>query len=221
MAVKVGAQLISPDGKGVAGWSEEKLKVLATAITSGVSAATGGLQSDLRAMIEAAGLGERLPNAIRKKIYPGKDSLRAAGFVYPSGKGAQTILNAFSQGVTIRSSRGNFLAIPTPEAGAGPLGKRITPALWEQKTGIALQFIYRRGGPSLLVANLRVGQGKRGGFRTPSAKASASGKNIATVVIFILMPQVTLTKRLDPKSVAELWAGRVPDLIKRALPGGG
>src|SRR5205807_2155582 len=142
-----------PDGIDLAGWADARLKELAVAMTSGVTAATEGLKGELRGMIGSAGLGGRLPNAVRGVVYPqSRPSTHAAGFVYPRGKGAQQILDAFSLGVTIRSSRGTFLAIPTPEAGVAPGGRRITPALWEQKTGLALQFIYRRGAPSLLVA---------------------------------------------------------------------
>jgi hypothetical protein len=33
------------------------------------------------------------------------------------------------------------------------------------------------------------------------------------VVVFILVPQVTLRKRLDIASIAHRWAGRVPGTI--------
>lgn len=219
MAIRIRAQLISPDGRGVEGFAADCRSDLAVAITAGVTAAADGMKTDLRAMIERAGFGERLPNAIRSEVYPkGRPSLHAAAFIYPRGKGAQTILDAFSLGVTIRSSRGFFLAIPTKEAGVGDGGKRITPELWEQKTGIKLKFIYRRGGPSLLVADLRARTGRRGGYAAPSQRASKTGRGLATVPIFILLPQVTLSKRLDPDRVAKLWSDRVPELIERALP---
>lgn len=216
MRARIKAELVS-DGRGIAGWADDRLKELAIAVTAGVAAATDGMKTDLRAMIESAGLGERLPNAIRSNVYPpGRPSLHAAGFVYPRGKGAQQILDAFSLGVSIRSSRGRFLAVPTPEAGVAQGGRRITPALWEQKTGLPLHFIYRRGAPSLLVADLRAKSGKRGGFAKRSARGT--GRGDATVVIFILLPQVTLSQRLHPERVAGLWSDRVPDLIERAFP---
>lgn len=219
MADRFKAELISPDSRGIAGFSADCLSDLAVAVTAGVSAGADGMKTDLRAMIERADLGERLPNAIRSEVYPkGRPSLHAAAFVYPRGKGAQLILDAFSLGVSIRSSRGLFLAIPTPEAGVGIGGKRMTPALWEQRTGIALKFIYRRGGPSLLVADLRARTGRRGGFAVPSARAGKTGRGLTTVPIFILLPQVTLSKRLDPDQVARRWSDRVPELIQRALP---
>jgi len=219
MATRFVAKLESPDGRGIEGFATDCISDLAVAVTAGVKAAADGMKTDLRAMIESAGLGERLPNAIRTEVYPkGRPSIHAAAFIYPRGKGAQTILEAFSQGVTIRSNSGRFLAVPTPEAGAGRFGTRLTPELWEQRTGIRLKFIYRRGGPSLLVADLRARAGKRGGFATPSARAGKTGRGLTTVPIFILLPQVTLAKRLNPKEVARRWSDRVPELIRRGLP---
>ncbi len=44
------------------------------------------------------------------------------------------------------------LAIPTEAAGKGRGGARLTPLEWERRHGLKLRFIYRRNGPSLLVA---------------------------------------------------------------------
>jgi hypothetical protein len=221
MTIGIQAKLVSSDGRGFRGFVEDVERAWATATTVAVSAATAGLRVDLQAEIERANLGERLPNAVRSEVYPGrgKVSMRAAGMVWARGKGAQTILDAFSRGVTIRSKDGAWLAIPTEAAGKSFGRQRITPALWEQKTGLRLRFIYRpRPLPSLLVADLRAGQGKRGGFRKHSEKSQASGRNATTVPIFILLPQVSLRKRLSPDTLAKLWVARVPDLIDRALP---
>jgi len=213
------ARFTSPDGRGIAGWSEDQLRFFAAAHTAAIAAATEGLKTELRGAIEAASLGARLPNAVRSQVYPrGRDSAKAAGVVWARGAGAQTILAAFSQGVTIRSARGAFLAIPLPAAGKAPAGARLTPGMWERQHGVALRYVYRRGAPALLVANLRAGQGRRGGFRKASDKAAASGRNLATVPIFVLLPQVTLARRLDPDRIAQRWADQVPALIERALP---
>ena len=90
------------------------------------------------------------------------------------------------------------------------------PGLWEQMHGSRLRFIYRRGAPSLLVAeNMRARTGKRGGFAKGSASALRSGRGITTVVMFILVPQVSLRKRLDVNAAAERWASALPELIVR------
>jgi hypothetical protein len=57
---------------------------------------------------------------------------------------APNIVDAFDRGVTIKSSRGFWLAIPTPAAGVKGLSatgslKRITPSGWERRTGMRLR----------------------------------------------------------------------------------
>ncbi len=69
---------------------------------------------------------------------------------------------------------------------------RITPGEWERRTGLRLRFVYRRNGPSLLVAE--AGLNTRG--RAVRSR-STSGRGVATVATFLLVPQVKLPKRLD------------------------
>jgi len=42
---------------------------------------------------------------------------------------------------------------------------------------------------------------------------SKSGRGQVTAIIFLLVPQVTLRKRLDVEATATRWAARVPGLI--------
>ena len=192
----------------------EEIKDAEDAVTAGMRQAADGLKADLRRQITEAGMGPRLANTWRAELYPkGRKSIKAAGFVFTK---APTIIRAFDQGAVIKSKHGFWLAIPTPAAGTGPRAKRMTPGLWEQMHGARLRFIYRRGAPSLLVAeNMRARTGKRGGFGHGSASALRSGRGLATVVMFILVPQVSLKKRLDVDGVAERWASALPELIVR------
>lgn len=157
---------------------------------------TEGAQDNLRRQIQNAGLGRRLPNTWQKKIFPaGKPSMNAKGLLFNT---APEIITAFNEGVTIRSSNGLYLAIPTEAAGQFAGRKSMTPELWEQRRGQQLRFVYVNSKVSLLVAdNMRAGLGKRGGFRKASASALRSGRGLATVVMFILVRQVSLRKRLD------------------------
>jgi hypothetical protein len=192
----------------------------ARSVTGAMREVTEGLKSDLRADVVDAGLGQRLANTWRGKTYPEDGvSLEAASFVWSK---APNIVDAFDRGVTIKSSRGFWLAIPTPAAGVKGLSatggmKRITPGGWERRTGMRLRFVYRRGRPSLLVAdNARL---SKKGLARPNigrTRAGAQYTRIAgrsTVVVFILVPQVTLQKRLDIASTARRWADRVPGLL--------
>lgn len=193
----------------------DELKAAEAAVTAGVKEATDGLKRDLRAQITGAGLGQRLANSWRGEVYPkGQRSIRAAGLVYSK---APKIVRVFADGAVIRSGHGFFLAIPTPAAGKyGDGRKRITPGGWERAHGQRLRFIFRRGAPSLLVAeSLRVRTGKRGGFAKAGASALRTGRNLATVPMFILVPQVTLRKRLDVANAAEKWIAALPGLIVR------
>ena len=192
----------------------EEIKEAEDAVTAGMRQAADGLKADLRRQVTEAGMGQRLANTWRAELYPkSQKSIKAAGFVFTR---APTIIRAFDQGAVIKSRHGFWLAIPTPAAGTGARGKRMTPGLWEQMHGSRLRFIYRRGAPSLLVAeNMRARTGKRGGFAKGSASALRSGRGMTSVVMFILVPQVSLKKRLDVNGVAEQWAAALPELIVR------
>lgn len=185
-------------------------KALERAVTAGMRQASDGLKASLRDDVVSAGLGERIGRTWRGTTYPQSgESLEAAAFVWSK---APKLIDAFDRGVTIRSPRGFFLAIPSPAAGAfgrTAAGRRarITPGGWERRTGLRLRFVYRRGRPSLLVAeNVRLtGKGVAAPNRRRTGQASA--------VIFVLVPQVTLRKRLDIARSANTWAARVPSLI--------
>jgi hypothetical protein len=119
------------------------------------------------------------------------------------------IVGAHDAGPLIRSKNGLWLAIPTPAAGKALGGRRITPGAWERKTGLRLRFVYRRTGPSLLVAD-----GARINTRgLAAASRSKTGRGQVTAPIFLLVPQVKLPKRLDLARDAEGAHDAVPGLI--------
>jgi hypothetical protein len=177
------------------------------AVTAGVSEAASGLQQDWRGQITGAALGRGLANSIRKKMYPTTGvSIRAAAVVYSN---ASNVVDAFDRGALIRSKNGFWLAIPTAAAGKKGVGnKRITPGGWEQRTGQRLRFVFRRGQPSLLVAETRLNSKGRA-----VVSRSKTGRGLATVPIFILVPQVKLPKRLDFARDAARAHDAVPALI--------
>ena len=125
----------------------------------------------------------------------------------------------YAEGAVIRSKQGLFLAIPTPAAGRfGDGRQKITPGAWERIHGMRLRFVYRRGSPSLLVAdNVRLTKRGRAaaniGRRQGAAFTRLTGRT--TVPLFILVPEVTVRKRLDVAGVGEKWIGMVPQLVLR------
>jgi hypothetical protein len=197
---------------------KEETAAAEKAVTLGVVAASNGLKAELRAQVTRAGLGEKMARTWKQRRYPSSGfSLGAAGLVYAD---MPQVIRAFNDGVTITNAKGTFLAIPTPAApkrGVG--GKRINPDNFPEHSLGRLRFIYRKGAPSLLVVeNLRAGNGKRGGYRKASESALKSGRGITTVVMFILLPQVTLKKRLDIDGAAERWRDKLPQLVLDSWP---
>ena len=180
------------------------------AVQRGVSLSGGEVQSDWRGQIAGAGLGSRLQRTIRKRVYPeGRNSLRAAALVWSN---AGKIVDAFERGVTIRSENGFYLAIPLPAAGKQVGGKRITPGLWERKTGRRLQFVFRKGKPPILVdtgtvvrAAPRVAFGER--------QRERRGFKNRSIPIFVLKPSVKLPKKLSLMATANAAQARLPELI--------
>ena len=176
------------------------------AVTAAMRAAGVNLKSDWRAQITRARLGQRLANTIRSKTYPAAgESLEAAALIWSN---APQIIGAHDTGPLIRSKDGFWLAIPTPAAGKGTRGKALTPGEWERRRGLRLRFVYRRGGPSLLVADGRLNSRGLG-----VASRSKTGRGQSTVPIFLLVPQVKLAKRLSLARDAERAQAAIPGLI--------
>ncbi len=175
----------------------------ARAVTSAMRSAGQAIKMEWRGQIVRAGLGTRLANTVQSQTYPrSKSSLDAATLTWTR---APKIVGAFERGATIRTKTGVWLAVPLPAAGTGTGGRRFTPEEWERRRGLKLRFVYRPGAPALLVADGR--QNKRG-FGVESR--SKTGRGRATVPIFILLPQVTLRKRLDLIIAATRMAANLP-----------
>ena len=176
------------------------------AVSAAMAEKSNELKQRWRSQITHAGLGKRLAGSIRSRAYPkGKTSLNATGFVWSK---APEILSAHDSGPLIRSRDGFWLAIPLPAAGKGPRGKRLTPGEWERRRGLKLRFVYRRTGPSLLVADGRLNSRWLG-----VASRSTTGRGRSTVPVFLLVPQVKLRKRLDLARDTEAVSLGIPRAI--------
>jgi hypothetical protein len=176
------------------------------AVTAAMREAGTELKTAWRAQITGAGLGRRLANSIRSQTYPRSgESLAAAALVWSK---APEIIRAHDTGPLIRSKSGFWLAIPLPAAGKSARGGRITPGEWERRRGLRLQFVYRRTGPSLLVA-----EGRLNTKGQAVVSRSKTGRGKVTAPIFLLVPQVKLPKRLDLARDAERAQDALPGLI--------
>jgi hypothetical protein len=59
--------------------------------------------------------------------------------------------------------------------------------------------------------------GELRGFRRATDRARQRGDGLTTVVMFLLVPQVQLRKRLDVARAAEPWSAQLPALIEQQL----
>ena len=183
-----------------------EIKAGEQAVSAAMREAGNDLKSAWRGQITKSGLGQRLSESIRSQTYPKTgESLKAAALVWSN---APQIIGAHDTGPLIRSKDGFWLAIPTPAAGKGRRGKALSPGEWESRRGLRLRFVYRRRGPSLLVADGRL---NNRGFGV--ASRSKTGRGRSTVPIFLLVPQVKLAKRLNLARDADQVQAAVPGLI--------
>jgi len=198
---------------------QAELRDLERAVAAGTKSAGQSLKAELRRQVASAGLGQRLANSWRDQHYPNR-KLDAASLVYTK---APQIIRAFDAGAVIRSRRGGFLAIPTENAPRkGTDGKRISPSIFPEHRFGPLRFVPRQSGPSLLVVDgLRASFSRKSGalrgFRRATDRARQSGHGLTTVVMFLLVPQVKLSKRLDVARAAERWSAQLPALIEQQL----
>lgn len=190
---------INVDISGSVGeWSLAEIRAGERAVQRGISQSTLSLKSLLRGQVTGAQLGGRLAGSIRSEVYPkGKPSMNAAGLVFTK---APKIIDAFDTGPLIRAQSGIWLAIPLPNIGKGPRGKKLTPGEWEKRTGRQLRFIYRKGRTALLVDEGKKAPGnvfvRRRTRRGTMLMEPRTFKN-RIVPIFTLVPQVKLRKRLN------------------------
>ena len=194
---------------------EQEITDAEIAVASGITQATDGLKLELRGQITGAGLGDRLSKTWRGNVYPkGGRSINAAGLVYNN---APHIVGAFATGATIKSKNSRYLAIPTQYVTRRE-GRKVSPADFEE-AGIPLRYVPPQGGRRfglLVVDNFRVtGKGRA---RVASNRAIKTGSGVTTVVMFFLIPQVTLKKRFDVDSVSQKWLDKLPRLVLAGWP---
>jgi hypothetical protein len=194
---------------------------VAKAATGAMRETTPDTKQVLRDQTIGAGLGGRLANTWRGKVYPETgQSMNPTGFIHSS---APTIADAFIRGATIVPINGSkYLAIPTknvPRAlsqGRATSTKRMTPAQVEQSFGQKL--FYRKGKQGHVLGFIN-GAGSRSarGFKRATGAQLASGRNIKPILMFTLVPNVRLPKLLDIDAPAAAWATSFESAFERAM----
>lgn len=184
------------------------------AVSAAMRDAGGTLKGQWRAQVARAGLGQRLANSVRLETYPkGRPSLKAAAMVFSK---APKILAVNETGAVIRAHGADWLAIPLPAAGSAGRGGKMTTAKWQQKNGRVLRFVYLQRRVALLVddgtkapGNVMVRRKVKGGYVLSEPRTF---KN-RVVPMFILVPQVSLKKRLNLYKAGEAVGNLIPGLI--------
>lgn len=174
-------------------------------LTDGMRQVASGLKEELRDQVRAADLGEKLAKTWQGQSYPKTgNSFDPSAFVWSK---APTIVDAFSRGATIVPVNGQrYLAIPSPNVPRR--GRRkMTPL--DVETEFNQDLIIRRepNGNLLAFVDARVG------FKIKGFRALAKGPKAKLVLMFTLVRQVRMRKRLDPDAAAARWTAKVPDLI--------
>jgi hypothetical protein len=179
---------------------------------------TMSLKTALRNDVKRAGLGEGVANAWRSITYPegNKLSVDAAGFLWTK---APNLIKGYSEGGLIRAKSGTYLAIPTdnvPRRG-GFRGKRLTPEKWPRRLG-KLRFVPLKNGNAMYVVDkVGVKQGRKtrgkGFYNARGIKTTSRGIYATQVVMFILVRQVKLKKKLDVTRITAGVTNRLADRL--------
>jgi len=184
--------------------------------------ATNGLKKELRTDVVGAGFGTRLSNTWRSKLYDDSKGpeVDVKGFIYSR---APEIIESFDQGVVVRPKNGGrYLAIPTKNIprhisrGKGKKRANITPKLYRERKG-ELSLIKSKKGHLFLIAQRQATYSKKTGefrgLRKPSKRSLETGNNLVSTVMFILIPQAKMPKKLDVDKIADLWSAKHIDLM--------
>lgn len=212
--------------KDILARSENPQRIISVGSSQGARAARRPVTLLFRNAYKAAGLG-RLSMAWFAAAYPrtGKTLVPSVFVSAKGGEQTRAALSIHGTGGIIRARRSKYLAVPTPLAGkyvtTGAGRKRITPRLFEMRTGIKLQFIPRRGSrpPLLVAADVRVsGRGRvrapKGGATTKTGRLKSG---ISTAVIFILVPLVRVSKRANLRQLKKQGAQLVAQSVNAGI----
>lgn len=192
-------------------------KDLARAITGAMRQAATLLKNNWRAQIVGAGLSSRLSNTVRSTVYPQyEDSMGPAAVVKLVGRTPINVLAELESGAVITTARGRFLAIPTENVPRGPRGTRLAPHALEALTGYHLRFVQDRRGTKMLVADTVTSKSGRG-IRPATRGRTKQGRAISASVMYILVAQVTIKKRLNLMAEADRIQGLLGSLIAERL----
>ena len=170
------------------------------------------VQTELRGQVLRAGMGRRLANTWRSRVFPERGvSLNSAAFIWTR---APEIIKAHSEGATIRAQDGKWLAIPTDAAPKkGTDGKRLTPANFPEDRFGELRMVRRKRRSALLVVDgVRINKSGKASrqLKETRTKSGKLRKGVATVPMFTLVRQTRIDAKLEPDKAFKRGQARLP-----------
>ncbi|MEI7607090.1 MAG: DUF6441 family protein [Rhodospirillaceae bacterium] len=207
-------------GNAAAGLRREADALIAAA-AEGIADATASLEQTLRRQVVGAGLGQRLASTWRSRVFP-PTATKASGEVWTV---SPLIIQGFDVGATIVARNGSrWLAIPTAnvpprswgsKAPGGHPRRLMTPVEVEAAFNRDLRMIQPPGSPvAYLIMDQLVAARSGSGFRQATPRRLVQGRSVQPVLIFVLVPQVTLAKRLDIAGAVAAVEADFPGLIE-------
>lgn len=218
---KIGCQVVGDIAKDI---YKHNIR-LQKGMTLGTRDAGRGLKMALREQVRSAGLGPKVEKTWQDKEFPAgqKHSMSPAHLVFSK---APKLIEAYDKGVTIRAKNKIFLAIPTEDAPElrmrGRTRVQVSPKTWPEERYGKLRFVAGKGGYAYLVASdlrrlYRQKDNAFRGFKKASAAWMKKGNRVEDVVMFILIPQARMKKKLDVQREYKKWSQRHVDLIEKRL----
>ncbi|CUW39677.1 conserved protein of unknown function [Magnetospirillum sp. XM-1] len=200
----------------------EEMNAAERAAQAALREAGTGLRDDLRQHVADAGLG-KLSRAWAVRVYRGSSPLSGAAFVYVKGRSAAKAMWAFENGAIIRATHGRYLAIPT---GFNMRGGRRGGKMIYRPQDLRDTFVQRsKKGNLLLFARVAHAQrqvkGRVRDLAFVEKQMLGSGRvrrteailQAGAVPMFLLVPQITIKKRLNVGRVVPFWEDRLPELL--------
>ena len=211
-------------GGNAAAALRQEADTLVAAVTNGVADATDALEQTLRGQVVAAGLGQRLAQTWRSRVFPPTEAT-VSGEVWTV---APLIIQGFDEGATIVARNGSrWLAIPTAnvpprswgsKAPGGHPRQLMTPVEVEAAFNRDLRTVIPPGGRvAYLILDQLVAARSGRGFRPATRRRLAQGRTAGSILMFVLVPQVTLSKRLDIAGAVAAVEGQFAALIESHL----
>lgn len=181
--------------------------------TRAMQATSNEMKAEARGQIERAGLGRRLANTWRGKVFPERrDSLNPATYLWSN---APEIIDSFSSGrAIVPRAGGNWLMIPTPAVPA-----RARREARQRGGGLPLRIeilfnqdlIFLRDKRGKLGAYVKGVAGRRAGtFRPATAKRVRAGREPELIKMFSVVRSVTPRRVLDLNRIAQVGQQAFP-----------